>query len=260
MRFDVITIFPEIFPGPLASGVIGKALDRGLAQVRAHDLRSWATAPHYKVDDEPFGGGAGMVFTPDPLFRAVESVQATAAAEGREAGPVVLLSPQGRRLDQATVNGLLPQSQMTLICGRYEGVDERVREHLVDDEISIGDYVLSGGELAGMVLIETVIRLLPDVLGDPMSARHDSFVEPLLEHPHYTRPAQYRGWKVPEVLRSGDHGRIRQWRRRESLRNTVRKRPDLLAGQDLSAEDQRFVKQLLTEMRTDRTNGSSALE
>lgn len=244
VRFDVITIFPDMFPGPVGEGVIGKAIDRGLVRLCVHDLRRWADPPHYKVDDEPFGGGAGMVFTPQPVFDAVESVRRELQQQGSQPGPVVLMSPQGRRLSHGSVQRLAQTGQITLICGRYEGVDERIRAHLVDEEISIGDFVLSGGELPAMVLIEAATRLLPEALGDPASARQDSFVEGLLDHPHYTRPAEFRGWQVPEVLRSGNHAAIRAWRRREALRNTFRKRPDLIDLGSLDDEERAFLKRL----------------
>lgn len=241
MRFDVVTIFPEMFPGPLELGIPGRARDQGLVELVVHDLRRHADPPHHKVDDEPFGGGCGMVYKPEPLFRAVEQVRADLADRSIEPGPVVLLSPQGRRLDHAGVARIARLRQLTLLCARYEGVDERVREHLVDQELSIGDYVLSGGELPAMVLIDAAARLQPDALGDPDSARLDSFVEGILDHPHYTRPARYRDWEVPEVLRSGNHPAIARWRRLEALRNTARKRPDLLQGSDLDAEERAVV-------------------
>lgn len=242
MRFDVVTIFPDMFPGPLAGGILGKLAERGLVRIQVHDLRRYADPPHYRVDDEPFGGGCGMVFKPEPLFRQAEALAATLADAGVAAGPVVLLSPQGRRLDHELAQRLAGHEQVTLICGRYEGIDERVREHLVDLEVSIGDYVLTGGELPAMVLVEVVARLLPDALGDPRSAHQDSFVEDLLDHPHYTRPARFRDWEVPEVLRSGNHEAIRGWRRREALRSTALKRPDLLAQAELTAEERAFVR------------------
>ena len=247
MRVDVVTIFPDAFPGPLDYGILRRARDRGLVEVLAHDLRDWADPPQRQIDDEPFGGGAGMVFKPEPLFRAVESIRDSVAAAKLPAGPVVLLSPQGERLDQSRVLELAAFEQLTLICGRYEGVDERVRDHLVDREISIGDYVLTGGELPAMVLIEAMVRWLPETLGDPDSAKQDSFVAGLLDHPHYTRPASFRGWQVPEVLRSGNHGAIREWRRREALRNTALKRPDLLAAAELDLPARREVDEIIEQ-------------
>ncbi|HJO03900.1 MAG TPA: tRNA (guanosine(37)-N1)-methyltransferase TrmD [Acidobacteriota bacterium] len=254
-RFDIITIFPEMFPGPLTAGVIGRALERGLFSIQAYDLRDFADPPHRQVDDEPFGGGAGMVYKPEPLCRALDHVNASVRESEIVPGQVVLLSPQGRRLDHRMAQDLAAARQLTLVCGRYEGVDERVRKHRVDLELSIGDYVLTGGELAAMVLIECVVRLVPEALGDPESARRDSFVEGLLDHPHYTRPAEYAGWRVPEVLRSGNHAAVERWRRREALRNTALKRPDLLHDMELDLEDRRFVEALLDECESDRENG-----
>ncbi len=259
MRFDVVTIFPELFPGPLAHGVLGRALARGALELRVHDLRRWAEPPHQQVDDEPFGGGAGMVFKPEPLFAAVEEIRGDLHDAGRSPGPVVLLSPQGVRLDHALAARLAAQQQLLLVCARYEGVDERVREHLVDLEVSIGDYVLTGGELPAMVLVEAVARLVPGVLGDPDSARQDSFVGGLLDHPHYTRPARFRDWEVPAVLRSGNHAEIARWRRREALRNTVLKRPDLLEVARLEPEERRWVERMLGRRR-DRGEDRAGLE
>lgn len=248
MRFDVITIFPELFPGPLAQGVIGRALQRNLVQVHAHDLRQHAEPPHWKVDDEPFGGGAGMVFTPAPLARAIEAVRAATAPSG----PVVFLSPQGEPLTHAVAQDFARDGQITLVCGRYEGIDQRIREEMIDREISIGDYVLTGGELPAMVLIEAVARLVPEALGDPNSARFDSFVDGILDHPQYTRPAAFRGWTVPEVLRSGDHARISAWRRRQALRATALRRPDLLANVDLDDAEATWVAECLEEQKSAR--------
>lgn len=248
MRFDVITIFPELFPGPLAQGVIGRALQRDLVRIQSHDLRAYAEPPHWKVDDEPFGGGAGMVYTPGPLALAIDAVK----DEATSSGPVVFLSPQGEPLTHALAQDFARMEQVTLVCGRYEGIDQRVRDHLVDREISIGDYVLTGGELPAMVMIEAVARLVPEALGDPDSARYDSFVEGVLDHPQYTRPAQFRGWEVPEVLRSGDHARIRSWRRRAALRATALRRPDLLADLDLDRAEEEFVAECLREQKSAR--------
>jgi tRNA (guanine37-N1)-methyltransferase len=223
MRFDILTIFPGMLEGPLSESILRRARERGLLDVRVHDLRRWAAPPQYRVDDMPYGGGAGMVFKPEPIFAAVEEL----ASEPPRPW-VVLLSPQGRRLDQALARELLGRERLLLICGRYEGVDERVREHLVDEEISIGDFVISGGELAAAVIVDAVGRLVPGVLGDASSAQSDSFSDGLLDHPQYTRPAVFRGWTVPETLLSGHHAVIEAWRQREALRATRRKRPDLL--------------------------------
>ncbi|MDQ7006828.1 MAG: tRNA (guanosine(37)-N1)-methyltransferase TrmD [Acidobacteriota bacterium] len=225
-EFDVLSIFPGIFPGPLAFGVTGKALEREIFRLRVHDLRAWADPPHRQVDDAPFGGGAGMVFKPEPLFRAVEAIRDGWAGPGK----VILLDPAGRPLDAEVIARLSAEPRLLLICGRYEGVDERVREEVVDEEISIGDYVLSGGELPAMVLIDTLARRIPGVVGKGASVEQDSFENRLLDHPHYTRPAEYRGLRVPEVLLSGHHGEIESWRRRAALELTRRRRPDLFTA------------------------------
>lgn len=242
MRADIITIFPGLFPGPLGEGIIGRAIERGLLDLRVHDLRDFAEGPHRQVDDEPFGGGGGMVLKPEPLFAAVEAVRAELSHDGVSAGPVVLLSPQGDTLRQERAEELARGAQMTLLCGRYEGIDERVREHLVDGELSIGDYVLTGGELPAMVVVEAVTRLQPGALGDAEAAGRDSFSEGLLDYPQYTRPAEFRGHAAPEVLRSGNHQAIAEWRRRQSLLATARKRPDLLARRTLSDEERTFLE------------------
>jgi tRNA (guanine37-N1)-methyltransferase len=221
----MLTIFPEVFPGPLGSGVVGKAIDRGLVRLTVRDLRDWALPPHYQVDDAPFGGGAGMVFKPEPLFRAVQSLREERAGTSTR---VVLLDPVGRRLDQKVVRDLLEEQCLVLICGRYEGVDERVREHLVDDAISVGDYVLAGGEVAAMVVAEAAIRLVPGVVGEPASVERESFEDEGLDHPHYTRPAEFESLRVPDVLLSGHHAEIENWRRRVARERTSRYRPDLL--------------------------------
>ena len=225
MRVDVFTLFPEYLAGALDASLLGKARAAGLLDLRVHDPRRFATDPHRSVDDTPYGGGAGMVLRPEPLFAAVE-----AAAPPR---PLLLLGPAGRRLDQAYVRSLAERPGFSLLCGRYEGVDERVAEHLCDDEVSIGDYVLAGGEAAALVVIEAVTRLAPGVLGNDASPEHESFTGGLLEEPQYTRPAEFRGWAVPEVLRSGDHARIARWGRAQALRRTLDRRPDLLAGRAL---------------------------
>ncbi|MCH8206463.1 MAG: tRNA (guanosine(37)-N1)-methyltransferase TrmD, partial [Chloroflexi bacterium] len=226
MRFHVMTIFPGMFSSPLAESIIARALDRGLVEIELHDLRERTHDRHRTVDDYPFGGGPGMILKPEPLFEAVEALCAS-SREG-DAVPVVLLTPQGRTLTQGIVERLAQRAELVLICGRYEGVDERVRQHLVTEEISIGDYVLSGGELAAMVLIDAVARLIPGVVGSAESTQAGSFTTGLLQHPQYTRPADFRGWAVPDVLTSGNHAEIARWRRRESLRRTFHRRPDLL--------------------------------
>ncbi len=231
MIFHVLTIFPEFFEGPFAHGVVKRARDAGLVEIRIHNLRDWTSDRHKTVDDRPFGGGEGMVLKPEPVFAAAESIW----PERRTDQKVVLLSAQGRLFDQGVANRLSRESGLLLICGRYEGVDERVAAHLADDEISIGNYVLSGGELAAAVVIDAVARLLPGVLGNESSAAFESFQdtghrEGLLDCPHWTRPADFRGWKAPEVLLSGNHQEIRRFRKDSALEKTARLRPDLLAG------------------------------
>jgi tRNA (guanine37-N1)-methyltransferase len=221
MRIDVVTIFPDMLEGPLRESLLGKAIADGLVDVRLHDLRDFTEDRHRTVDDESFGGGPGMVMKPEPWFAAVESL-------GEQRGRVILMSPAGRRLDRDLVHELSVEPHLTLLSGRYEGVDERVVEGLPAEEISIGDYVLSGGELPALVLIEAVTRLIPGVIGREESHERDSFEESMLDHPHYTRPAEFRGMAVPEVLRSGHHAEIERWRREAALDKTRRNRPDLL--------------------------------
>jgi tRNA (guanine37-N1)-methyltransferase len=221
VRIDVITIFPELFDIPLRTSLLGKAVAAGTLQVEVHDLREHGFGKHRSVDDEPYGGGAGMVMRPEPIFAAVEPI-------ATEKAHVVLLSPRGRRLDHSVVTELAGKEQLVLICGRYEGVDERVSTHLVDDEISIGDYVVAGGELPALVLIEAVSRYVPGVVGNAESLEAESHAGEGLEYPQYTRPAEFRGWKVPDVLLSGDHAAVEKWRRDEAERVTRERRPDLL--------------------------------
>lgn len=225
MRVDVLTIFPEYFTGPLDASLIGKAREAGTLDVRVHDLRAWTHDRHRTVDDMPFGGGAGMVMKPEPFFEAVESLYGSLEARPR----TVLLTPRGRPLDQALARELAAEPGLLLICGRYEGIDERVHETVATDEVSIGDYVLSGGEVAACVVIEAVSRLLPGVMGNEASAQDESFSDGLLEYPQYTRPAEYRGMAVPEVLLSGHHGKVEAWRREQALARTRALRPDLIA-------------------------------
>ncbi|MGI9017670.1 MAG: tRNA (guanosine(37)-N1)-methyltransferase TrmD [Euzebya sp.] len=223
MRIDILTLFPEWFQGPLGTSLLGRAQQRGIVQVTTHDLRRWTDDVHRTVDDAPFGGGAGMVMGPDPFFRAVEDLFGAVADRPR----TLLMTPRGRRLDQPYIRGLAAESRLLLLCGRYEGIDERVHLHLAHDEVSIGDVVLAGGEVASAVVIEAVTRLIPGVMGNAASAEEESFSDGLLEHPHYTRPATYRGWDIPEVLRSGDHGRLAGWRLRQARARTRLVRPDL---------------------------------
>ena len=226
MRIDVITIFPSYVEGPLREALVGKARDAGVLDIHVHDLRDHTTDKHRTVDDEPFGGGPGMVMKPEPWFAAVESI------EGWERARRVVLTPAGRRLDQGLAEGLSGAEHLIVLCGRYEGIDERVTEALATDEISIGDYVLAGGESAALVLIEAVTRLVPGVVGEPASLAEESFTAGRLDYPHYTRPASFRGMDVPEVLLSGDHGAVDQWRRAEAERRTRARRPDLLGRTD----------------------------
>jgi len=235
VRIDVFTIFPDYLRGGLDASLLEKARAAGVLDVRLHDPRAYTTDPHQSVDDTPFGGGAGMVLRPEPLFDAVE-----AADPPR---PLFLLGPAGRRFDQALARELAETPGFSLLCGRYEGVDERVAEHLCDEELSVGDYVLAGGEAAALVVIEAVARLVPGVVGNDASCDHDSFSSGLLEEPQYTRPAEFRGWAVPEVLRSGDHARIARWRAAEALRRTLRRRPDLLAGRALTPDEQAALEE-----------------
>jgi tRNA (guanine37-N1)-methyltransferase len=231
MRVDVFTIFPDLVDTWAGAALLGKARQRGLLDVRVHDLRSTATDPHRSVDDSPFGGGPGMVLMPEPVFGAVEAVDPPR--------PLYLLGPGGRRFDQAMARELVATGGFSLLCGRYEGVDDRIREHLVDDELSVGDYVLAGGEVAALVVLEAVGRLVPGVMGNEASAGDESFSDGLLEHPHYTRPAEFRGWEVPEVLRSGDHGRVASWRRAAALSRTIERRPDLVAARGGVTDEER---------------------
>jgi tRNA (guanine37-N1)-methyltransferase len=241
MEFHVITIFPDIFEAPLRWGVLGRARQRGLVKVVVHDLREHGMGPHRLIDDYSYGGGAGMVMRPEPIFDAVEETRRKGAR-----GPVIYLSPQGEVLKQKKVEELSRLPGMILLCGRYEGVDERVLECCVDEEISIGDYILSGGEFAALVLIDAVSRLVEGVLGNVASAREDSLVEGLLKYPQYTRPAVFRGMRVPEVLLSGNHQEVLRWRRRQSLLRTLRRRPDLLEKASLREEDREFLEEYMS--------------
>jgi tRNA (guanine37-N1)-methyltransferase len=230
MHFHIVTIFPEFFAGPFDHGVVARAKTSGLLDIRVHDLRNWTYDRHKTVDDRPFGGGEGMLLKPQPLFEAVEAILPERTPSKR----VVLLSAQGRRFDQSTAREYATLDEVLLICGRYEGVDERVAEHLADDELSVGDFVLSGGELAAAIVVDAVGRLMPGVLGNEHSSRNESFSEGdgFLDCPQYTRPAEFRGWKVPDVLLGGNHEEIKRWRRAASREKTQRLRPDLLAGRD----------------------------
>jgi tRNA (guanine37-N1)-methyltransferase len=260
LRFEVFTLFPEVFEPYLQSSILQRARQHGLIEVNLYNIRDWTTDRHHITDDEPYGGGGGMVMKPEPIFAAVEGVLGSPPA-----CPVILLTPQGRTFTQSIAHelafGVTPVSDQTrrlaLLCGRYEGVDERVRQHLVSDQISIGDYVLTGGELAALVVIDATARWLPGVLGDPDGALDDSHASGLLEYPHYTRPPEFRGWGVPEILLSGDHGRIARWRREQSLLRTWQRRPDLLQTALLSKLDRKFLDQLKASTGTAESDVST---
>jgi len=246
LTFDIVTIFPKMVEAPLREGIVGRAIERGLLNVRVHDLRDFTPDRHRVVDDLPFGGGPGMVLKAEPLFRAVERI----TAERGEPKAVVLTSPDGPKLTHAAAERLQELGHIAILCGRYEGVDERVRRHLATEEISIGDYVVSGGELPALVIIDAVARLVPGVVGDEQSVARDSFATGLLDFPQYTRPAEFDGMAVPPVLLSGHHGEIERWRRREALVRTLEERPDLLDRTTLSAEDRALLHRLLEERKT----------
>jgi tRNA (guanine37-N1)-methyltransferase len=237
VRIDILTVFPQMFRGPFDESIVRRAVESGIISIHLHDIRRWAKDRHKTVDDYPYGGGPGMVMKPDVVFAATESV--LDLAPQRE--PVILLTPIGRRLTQEVVAELAARERLVLLCGHYEGFDARLHEHLATDEISIGDYVLSGGELAAMVVVDAVVRHVPGVLGSPQSVGEDSFAEGLLEAPHYTRPPQYRDWSVPEVLLSGNHQEVAKWRRRQNLLLTARRRPELLASMELTAEEREWL-------------------
>ena len=241
MRFDIMTLFPEMFRGPLDESILARAQARGLFEVALHHPRDVTTDKHHIVDDYPYGGGSGMVMKPEPLFAAVEAIY--------QGGPIILMSPQGRPFTQAVARELAAEPRILLLCGHYEGIDERVRLHLATDEISLGDFVLTGGELAAMVIVDAVARLLPGVLA-PGSTEEESHTAGLLEYPQYTRPPEFRGWRVPDTLLSGNHAAIYRWRRREALRRTHDLRPDLLASADLSPQDRALLAELIAEDTT----------
>lgn len=237
MQFDIFSLFPEIFPPYLESSILQRARERKLIDVRVHNIRDYTHDRHHTTDDVPYGGGGGMVMKPEPVFEAVESIL------GQEPNcPIILLDPQGRVFSQSIARELSTHSRIALVCGRYEGMDERIRQHLVTDEISIGDYVLTGGEIPALILIDAVSRLLPGVLGDPDGAANDSHSTGMLEYPHYTRPPEFRGERVPEVLLSGDHAKIAKWRREQSILRTITRRPDLIQKVELSVEDLKWIR------------------
>ncbi len=239
MRFDIFTLFPEMFAGVLSESILKRAQDARLVEVALHDIRDYATDKHHITDDYTYAGGGGMVMKPEPVFAAIEDVLGSPPAI-----PVILLSPQGRVFNQAVARDLAQHEHIALICGHYEGVDERIRLHLATDEISIGDYVLTGGEIPAMVIVDAVARLIPGVLGHPSAAAQDSHATGLLEGPHYTRPARFRDWTVPDILLSGNHGQVAAWRRQESLRRTFERRPDLLKQVELTEADRAFLRSL----------------
>ena len=239
MRIDILTLFPEMFESPFKFSILKKAGEKGLFDIHIHNIRDYAKDRHRVTDDAPYGGGGGMVMKVEPVDRALTSVIGE-----RNGALIVLLTPQGEPFSQAIARELSSYSRIILICGHYEGVDERVRKHLIDREISIGDYILTGGEISAMVVVDAVARLVPGVLGNDESASTDSFSDGLLEYPHYTRPADYKGWLVPEVLLSGNHREIQDWRRRESIRRTRLKRPDLLKKADLSEKDKEILESI----------------
>ncbi|MBN1667744.1 MAG: tRNA (guanosine(37)-N1)-methyltransferase TrmD [Anaerolineales bacterium] len=239
MLFDVFTLFPEVFDSYLQVSILQRAQERQLVRYRLHNIRDWAMDKHHVTDDEPYGGGGGMIMKVEPIFAAVEAVLGVPPA-----CPLIMMTPQGRPFTHQVAQELAGYDHLALLAGRYEGVDERVHQHLVSDEISIGDYVLTGGELPAMVIMDAVTRLLPDVLGDAQGPWQDSHASGLLEYPHYTRPAEFRGWAVPEILRSGHHAAIERWRREQALKRTWERRPDMLAQLELSPADQKYLRQL----------------
>ena len=239
MRFDIFSLFPELFSPYLNTSILKRARESGHLEVFTHNIRDYTTDKHHTTDDTPYGGGGGMVMKPEPIFAAVENNLGDPPN-----CPVILLSPQGRLFNQEIAFELSKHNHLALLCGRYESIDERIRQHLVTDSISIGDYVLTGGELPALIIVDAVTRLIPGVLGDPDAAIDDSHATGLLEYPHYTRPPEFRGWGIPEVLLSGNHARIARWRRQESLRRTLELRPDLLSQADLSQEDLAFLENL----------------
>jgi tRNA (guanine37-N1)-methyltransferase len=254
MQFDILTLFPQMFVEPFSFGIFQRAVDNGLVNLRVHNIRDYTHDKHNVVDDYPYGGGSGMVMKPEPIFEAVDAIK-TGLNDSASDVPVILLSPQGRLFTQPIAQELSRHDHLILICGHYEGVDERVSQYLATDEISIGDYVLTGGEIPAMVVIDAVVRLLPGVLGSEESRQEDSHAYGLLEYPQYTRPAEYRGMSVPEVLLSGNHARIARWRREQIIRRTLERRPDLLDKAKLSLEDKKIAEKLManrSQSNTDR--------
>jgi len=256
MRIDILTLFPQMFEVPFSFGIFKRAIDSGLVSLNLYNIRDYTHDKHHTADDYPYGGGAGMVLKPEPIFEAVDSIKTDVKDEDGEL-PVILLTPQGRLFSQQIAQELSQHGHIVLICGHYEGVDERVREHLATDEISIGDYVLTGGEVPAMVVTDAVVRLLPGVLGSEESPLDDSHVSGLLEYPQYTRPADYRGWSVPEVLLSGNHAQIAKWRREQIIRRTLERRPELLNKANLGLEDKELVERLTAKWSRSNTDRES---
>jgi tRNA (guanine37-N1)-methyltransferase len=246
VRIDIITLFPKMFEVPFSFGIFKRAVDSGLVSIGVHDIRAYTHDRHHTADDYPYGGGAGMVLKPEPVFEAVEGVLSAGGDQDKKPS-IILMTPQGRTFTQSVATELAGYPHLVLVCGHYEGVDERVREHLATDEISIGDYVLTGGELPAMVVLDAVVRLIPGVLGSEESSLDDSHTSGLLEYPQYTRPADYRGWKVPEVLLSGNHAEIAKWRREQIIRRTLERRPELLDRANLGLEDKQLIKRLTVQ-------------
>ena len=245
MRIDVLTLFPQMFEAPFGFGIFKRAIDHNLVSINLHNIRDYTHNKHHTVDDYPYGGGPGMVLKPEPIFEAVEAIKSDICAQEQiSALPIILLTPQGRPFSQQIAQELSRHNHLILICGHYEGVDERICEHLVTDEISIGDYVLTGGELPAMVVIDAIIRLLPGVLGSEESLLNESHVSSLLEYPQYTRPAVFRGWSVPEVLLSGNHAQIAKWRREQAIQRTLERRPELISKANLGLEESQLVDRL----------------
>ena len=255
MRIDILTLFPQTFEALFSFSIFKRAVDRKLVSINLHNIRDYTHDNHHTVDDYSYGGGPGMILKPEPIFEAVEAIKSVISAKEKvRALPIILLTPQGRLFSQQVAQELSRYSHLILICGHYEGVDERVREHLVTDEISIGDYVLTGGELPAMVVIDTVVRLLPGVLGSEASPANDSHANGLLEYPQYTRPVECRGWSVPEVLISGNHAQIAKWRREQTIRRTLERRPELLDKTNLCLKEKQLIEHLTPSLKQSQPN------
>ncbi|GEN50541.1 tRNA (guanosine(37)-N1)-methyltransferase TrmD [Alkalibacterium pelagium] len=248
MKIDVVTLFPEMFDGPLGHSIVSRAIDKGIVEVNRVNFRQFGKGKHQVVDDTPYGGGAGMLLKPEPLFDAMESIEERSPETKKR---VILMDPAGKPFNQAMAEDFSEEEHLVFLCGHYEGYDERIRS-LVTDEVSLGDYVLTGGELAAMVMIDASVRLLPNVLGNAASAQTDSHSSGLLEHPHYTRPAEYKGMGVPDVLMSGNHAKIDEWRHKESLKRTYFRRPDMLESRDLTKQEQQWIKEFQLDQESDQ--------